>query len=197
MPRQLTRLARTFAARAACLEADAFESAGATTGARALAVVVLYAEWEEFVRRLITESALWRPVTASGNRVVRCPGLRSAADLDVAVRSLFGRPPNRPFTPGWGRAHPATRIATGLGLANRSEIINALGSSSSPAETVRLTRNFVAHRNRSTYDQLAAEVQQPLAWANVPSWVASRQHGRSRFGSWVEALTDVSLAAVV
>jgi hypothetical protein len=90
----------------------------------------------------------------------------------------------------------AAKIANGLRLCNRSVIVNSFGVSSSPANTVRIARNFIVHKNPSTSLQLTKELQRAVDWADVAGWVSTRSQGRTEFGLWVQSFTDIAYAAV-
>lgn len=181
---ELRRLARKLEWRLRILERE-FEQAGAD---RPYLTICAYAEWEEFCYRLVLESALGGSRTRSGHEL--------AGVAEVANRAQFD---------GWLRSNRATSLGTAnimskairaLALENRRHIQDAMTSQGSPANDLRLLRNFLAHRNAGTAVQVHAVVGQDPSVPQVIQHLGSNEgSGRTRFGVWSERLITIAYAA--
>jgi hypothetical protein len=192
----LGKLANEFASRAARCE-RAFDGS-LTPEARAYALVRLYAEWEEFSRRLVYVSATRTPITESGAMVPRAAGVRTPGDVHRQICILYRKRPTQNFTVAWGTPYQMVKICSHLGLGNESTINPAIQSTNSPANELRLLRNFLAHRNPSTALQVAPRPGlRTVGVDKVLQWLAGKQPGgRSLFGVWCGDLMDVARATV-
>ena len=162
-------------------------------------VVRLYDAWARFNRRLIFDSACARPMTANGTRLRSVPGVNSRNDVIPALRSAKGGRLPLWWEPKWGRSMECLGAARLLKIQNIGTVAAAIGASNSPAEKLRVTRNYFAHRNMET----AQAVQQLMNQAGtlglrhprefVSSYVSG---GVSVYESWVLDLLDIAEAAV-
>ncbi|MGH8623929.1 MAG: hypothetical protein ACREYC_01185 [Gammaproteobacteria bacterium] len=166
-------------------------------GEKAYAVISLYSEWEEFSKKLMMTSAFLKPVTTSGLIVPRAPGIRSEQDFRAQI-AVFYKRPGQNFAVAWGTPSKFIRLSLGLQLDNRNTLAAAMGSSTSPAENLRVYRNFLAHRNPGTALQVRNLFPQiPLTAEAVIAWLAMLlPGGRSQFGVWCEDLSDVARACI-
>jgi hypothetical protein len=191
---ELLSEANRFLSRAA--RCEAFFLGGPAMANRAYATIRLYSEWEEFCRRLIETSALRNPRTAGGVVVPRPPGIKDFQDVDKRLRKIFSKKPKQNYAVPWGTPYQMVRVSAGLGLANHQTIQAAILASNSPANDLRLIRNFLAHRNPGTALQLRHGISDHSV-ADTVNWLAALQlGGATRMEAWVEDLSDVALAAV-
>lgn len=191
--KNLVRLANRFATGATASELI-FGSARAE--AQAFAVVTLYAEWEEFSRHLVYASAAAKPIASDGRRIARAPGVRNYRDVDLSLKAWKRTRPNKPLVLHLGSPRTMVEACKYLALVNEQVIAPAILSQGSPANELRLVRNFLAHQNPSTARQVNSGPQGGLL--EVPSliaWLAQTQAGgRTRFGVWVSDLSAVARA---
>lgn len=186
-------MANRFVASAVCLE-RAFEEA--STHGRAFAVISLYADWEEFSRRLVYASAASRPSAADGRRIPRAPGIRSHGDVDSSLKAWKRRRPNQPLVLHLGYPRTMVEACKQLQLANERVISPAILSQGSPANDLRLARNFLAHQNPSTAGQvIGGPPPGSFQIDTFVGWLSQRQAGgRTRLGVWAGDLSAVARA---
>lgn len=164
---------------------------------RQMLIIKLYSEWERFFADLLEASSHRKPLTANSVRVQNAPGIRTKREFDAAVSRLYSRSPNRPFTPSWGIAKHVVKIANGVGLQNAPTIVNAVGSQSSPADQLRLIRNFYAHRNESTAQQVWRIPPPAPSLGSLDSWLEMIVlPTMPRILLWADELSDIATAAV-
>jgi hypothetical protein len=165
---------------------------------RAFATVSLYAAWEEYSRRLVYSSAYARPRAGSGSgrKVARAPGISTSSDVDVRLRKLKRTQPQYRLILHLGPPVQMVKTCQFLALTNEQVISPAILSQNSPAEQLRLIRNFLAHQNPDTADQVPlGPFQLTVQMTTATSWLAEKQAGgRTRFGVWVSDLADIARA---
>jgi len=146
---------------------------------------------------LIIESAGGEPTTSTGALVKRAPKVRSRKDVIPVLMSTY---PNRGREPYWSSPHESIDAATRLKIVNSTSVTAAFGVTPSPLPNIRVTRNFIAHRNEHTARDL-----QSLAVglglsprAQVDDIVNTRVvPGISLFERWILELRFMAEAAVV
>jgi hypothetical protein len=157
--------------------------------------VLLHSEWSNFCRSLILASASCEP-EVGGAVVGRVHNLRSQQDAAQWVTKALGLR----YEPRWGSAGEALRAASALGVGNLTQVSGALGATNSPANDLRILRNFIAHRNRST----ALDFR--VVWAAHGGAGPMRADallslivpaGESVFDSWLAQLRLISQAAAI
>jgi hypothetical protein len=191
-PPALIKLVNRFSTNALAAEAG-FEVGDAPS--RSFAVISLYADWEEFSRRLLYLSAAKRPIAADGRVVPRAPGIRTAADVDAA---LLKWKKQRRLVLHLGAPGAMVDACKALQVSNERVITAAVLAQQSPAEALRVARNFLAHQNPSTARQVVAgPTASALEVKALVSWLAEPLvGGRSRFGAWSGDLVSVARAAI-
>jgi len=196
MPTHLSALANRFGARAFQREAN-FTQSLASTSEKAYTVICLYADWEEFSENLLTTSARLKPITTSGVMVSRAPGIKDSSDFRTELARVYGKKPADRFSVGWGTPSRFVKIATKLQVRNQATLVSAIASASSPADDLRVFRNFLAHRNFDTARQVRARVPRlPLTVDALVGWLGNLlPGGRTQFGVWCEDLNDVARAS--
>lgn len=159
-----------------------------------MAIVRLHDAWARYCRELVVSSAGERPTTASGIRLPLAPGIRCRRDVIPTLLATFRGPR---YEPKWARAQKAIDAATRLHVANVQQIAAALGASNSPAEELRVVRNFLAHRGVDTARQvraLSVYSTRKLNWR-----LLAADHvgpGVTRFEDWVIRLEALAEAAI-
>lgn len=160
------------------------------------AVIRLLDSWGLFCKRLIISSAIGSTYTSSG--VVLPKGsYRSQSEAMIAARTtkkgLLGDEPR------WHDANIALSVAKKLSVPNLGQITNALGDANSPADQIRLLRNFCAHEgSQDCYEKLEAASWRPNIRTAVVEDVLSALQvgGRMRIDLWLDDLQALAHAAV-
>lgn len=191
--RDLTRLVNRFVTNAVGLEGK-FE--GSDPVGRAFSVISLYADWEEFSRRLLYSSAALRPLSSGRKRIPRAPGITSKSDVDLAIKLWKKARPNSRLVLHLGGPRAMADVCKALQLSNERIILPAVLSQHSPADELRLVRNFLAHQNPSTAFQVPRGSRTGnLDVAALINWLSETQTGgRTRFGVWGSDLAAVARA---
>ena len=117
---------------------------------RAHCVIRLFDAWSRFCRSLVVLSAGARPVTKTSGRLLHAPGIASVTDVLPKLRALHPKKPPW-WEPRWGRAGDCLDAARDLQIGNFPTVSAAIGSTPSPAEDIRIVRNFYAHRGAATF----------------------------------------------
>lgn len=120
-----------------------------------MCVVRLYDAWERTCRELVMASACDEPVTLTGHTVHCSPLAQRRGAVLPALRSTF--PHKKPpwWEPRWADSTEFLDVAQRLKLDNRSMLSLGMSITPSPAERLRRTRNFFAHRNQRTATEVA------------------------------------------
>lgn len=195
--KDLRRLANAFSTKAITFEA-AFAKAS-DNPEKAFAVISLYAAWEEFSRRLVFSSAAERPFAGNGRVVPRAPGIGGFADVDAKLRQLKRTRPQHRLIVHLGSPPAMVQACNHLDLANYQTISPAILSQNSPADELRLMRNFLAHRNPDTARQVSLPpTHRPIRTAVAINWLDRKlPGGRTQFGVWASDLSDVARACAM
>jgi hypothetical protein len=194
--RDLLRLANGFVSKTIRLEL-AFLSSSSVHD-RAFAAISLYAVWEEYSRRLVYSSAYAQPRTGGGisRTIARAPGISNISDLEQKLRKWKRLQPQYRLIVHLGAPSQMVRACQHLSLTNEQVISPAILSQNSPADRLRIVRNFLAHQNPDTASQVAMGPLQPrVDLTSVVGWLGEKQSGgRTRFGVWASDLGDVARA---
>ena len=162
---------------------------------REMSVIRLHDAWNRFCRELILSSASRKPITASGTRLSRAPGVNSYKDVVSVLLSTYKR---RKTEPAWHNPVECLDAADRLKVLNYAAISDGLSLSfSGPAPTTQLTalRNYFAHRNQVTSQSIANVAQGllitpvPRAYELVSKIVAP---GTTLFSLWVIRLKTMA-----
>jgi hypothetical protein len=115
-----------------------------------MVVVRLHDSWTRFCRELIVLSAYGNTTTLSGNPISKSNPLITdrASIIPLLMSSLYRKPQRN--EPRWGTARECIDAATRLGIQNLSTVAAAIGAANSPADQLRIVRNFYAHRKKET-----------------------------------------------
>lgn len=109
--------------------------------------------WEMYVRNFILLSATGRATDSGGPVPASVPRRYRTRE---GVSHYLLQQTNTRFEPKWYRPADAIRAANQLNIANAANVAAAIGSTPWPLENLRLTRNFFAHRSRSSASELRA-----------------------------------------
>lgn len=154
-----------------------------------MCIIRIHDSWTRFCRDLVTFSALGG-VTKSGTPLTQVSGIHTYRDVLTKYKSTFPAGQQPKFEPKWGTAHEAIKVAQRIGITNLRVISAALGSANSPANDLRVVRNFYAHRIHNTADKI-----KQLSWfsprmrlvpQDVPGGITTG--GISFFEQWVADL---------
>lgn len=149
--------------------------------------------WEMYVRNFILSSATGRASGFGGKVPASVPRVyRTREAVSHYLLQLTGKP----FEPKWYRPSDAINAATKLNIANVGNVAAAIGSTPWLLENLRLTRNFFAHRSRSSALALRA-----LNWFGPGDVIEVETTlfpfdagGVRRFESWCAAMKIVGRA---
>ena len=139
--------------------------------------------WEMYVRNFILLSATGYAVNSVGRIPASVPyGFKSRE----AVRALLLTRTRNRYEPKWYLPVDAIKAASLLQIHNLANVTAAIGSTPWPLEDLRLTRNFFAHRSRSSALELRA-----LHWFSPHDIIAVEttlipfeKGGVRRFNGW-------------
>ena len=194
--RDLRRLANSFATKAVGYEAQF--TAARDFRLQAFATISLYASWEEFSRKLLYSSAYCLPWAGGGRRIARAPGISTIRDVEGKLREMKRVKPQYRLIVHLGGPSQMVQACRYLQVANQQVVAPAITSQNSPADSLRIVRNFLAHQNPDTAGQLKLGPRYPdLELSTAIRWLGEVQAGgRTRFGVWVSDLSDVARACV-
>lgn len=149
--------------------------------------------WELYVRNFILLSATGRASGLAGPLPASVP--RAYRNREAVCHYLLQVTPRR-FEPKWYRPNDAINAARQLNVANFANVAAAIGSTPWPLEKLRLTRNFFAHRSRSSALELRA-----LNWFGPSDTIEVETTvfpfdvgGVRRFDAWCAAMKAVGRA---
>lgn len=165
---------------------------------RALCVIDLHNAWSQFCKDLVFVSALGGCRTRSGILLQKSPLLLASNDILGSLRATYARPKPHYWEPRWSIATEVIDACTRLGITNLSNVSAAIGSTTSVAEELRHTRNYVSHRKADT--ALKAINALPMHGAVSPLDIDSLltsyvNSGVTLFEHWVSSLSITSIAA--
>lgn len=159
--------------------------------------------WNRFVRRMILTSVEGETIGTSG--VVYQPGnIYTEVSALQHLQANRGRGSSYKFTngePNWYVPAAAVEMAQSLGAPNVNAISGALLSStvvlgpavvSVPLEEIRISRNFCAHKNWKTMQDLRRF--DPNV-ATLREFLRVKNAGSHRFDDWLDALNAIAEAA--
>lgn len=164
---------------------------------RVACVINLNDYWSQFCKNVMVSSAVGGWTSRSGVMLSRVTGLGSNNDVMGLLRSTYrSRPPF--WEPNWTVASDFIDACRRVGISNLADVSAAIGATGSPAEELRLTRNYLAHRNADT----AARAISVLAFygatapLDVDAVITRPAHaGAHLFETWVNGLTAVAFTA--
>jgi hypothetical protein len=202
--RRLVSLHRTFAAETYLVRRIFAEAVGRLTSGMAqdqqarmaaeMAIVRLYASWGLFCRRLVLASATGHIETLGGVVLSKAPGVRRARDVIPLLMSTYKK---RKYEPEWAVAADCLDAAARLKVANLTTLRASLGSVTSPANDVRIVRNFFAHRSDYSVKTIRAQPWYTSGLRlNVEDLLACPTATGMAMSSWIARLEIVALAAV-
>ncbi len=117
---------------------------------RETCVIRVHDAWSRFCRELIVISASCAPTTLSGTLIPKAPNIRTKGDVIPAIL----RNKHYKYEPRWGDPTDCLRAARVVGVRNYPSLLTALSASPSPIDDIRRVRNFIAHRNHQTAQEV-------------------------------------------
>lgn len=179
-----------------------YESAAASGFDRAsqlaceMAIVRLHDSWARCCRNIVLRSACGCQ-TLGGARVAAAVGVTNEAEALAKYFATFRRS-RLPQEPKWHSARDAIDAAQRIEISNRAEVVAALSSSSSPAETMRKVRNYYAHRTRDTVAKaMATGIFPTLTVPYVFNLNKPGAGGETILRAWIRELRLIADAAMV
>lgn len=115
-----------------------------------MAVIRLHDSWARCCKEIVILSALGNVSTLGGVRISR--SLPATVNRVLIIQILLNLSKSR-YEPKWARPRDCIAAATKLSVYNLNTISAAIGATNSPAEEVRVVRNFYAHRGQYTFSQ--------------------------------------------
>lgn len=159
-------------------------------------VVSLVDCWADFHRSVILSSAVGGVRTSSGTVLPLGP-IRSKSDALLAAKtSLRGKVGNEPR---WHDADQSIATAKKLNIANFNDYSLAVGDANSPADQIRLVRNFFCHERSDCAEKLRSAKWFSKSMDLSPVGVSglSRSDGRLNFDYWIDELQLISSLCVI
>lgn len=164
---------------------------------RVEAVIRLHDCWVKFCRELVIQSALGGQ-TAGGAPLTRIPNVARPDDVIAQLRARYPRKPPY-WEPRWGDARECGDASRDLNVGNLNTIRAALGATTSPAEELRLVRNYFAHRARDTHQKVRPYAQRrglPIRFQPEQMLQIAVAPGQVLFEAWVTDLLVVAEASI-
>lgn len=160
-----------------------------------MCVIRLHDFWSYFCRHLVIYSASGKATTSTGFHIPAAPGINGIPNVIPVLMSSYRRRRNEP---SWYLAFDCLDAAQRLNIGNLSKMMVAIGSSASPADEIRLTRNFLAHRGNETARQIhnyyGAGTLRSLRIQDIAGVIVSA--GSTRFENWVSDFRLIAEMAV-
>ena len=119
-----------------------------------MSVIRLHDSWARFCRELVIQSAGCKPYTANGIQLPLAPSIRRKSEV---ISVLFNTYQRRRFEPKWARPSECIDAARRLNIANLGTVSATIGATNSPAEDLRLVRNFFVHRAENSANEIKAK----------------------------------------
>jgi len=159
----------------------------------------LHDSWARYCRSVVFASAADEPSALDGSIIARAPGIASRDDVWPHLAARL-RAANRPcrYEPRWGDATQCANAVDMLGLSNSARLKAALQYQNSPVETLRLLRNFYAHRCDDTGHKLPVVRRELRLAPNVdPGRIPGTPYGNSVvLRVWIAQLRIMATAMV-
>ncbi len=158
-----------------------------------MVVIRMHDAWSRFCRDLVITSAVGNTQTLGGVTIPKSPVINSRADV---IPALLAKYKKRKYEPNWYDAVECLGAAQRLAITNLSTVSAAIGAANSPAEEIRIVRNFYAHRKHgSAQNALATGLFSARSWPVVFDLVNYKIAGETVIESWVRGLTSVAVTA--
>lgn len=163
-------------------------------------IIMLHDAWAQFCRTLFIQSSIGGYQTRGNVILTRATNFHGASPNDPVAALRLRRRNSPPYwEPNWSVSGEFIRALQGIGAPNQLSISSAIGSTSSPAEQLRHTRNFLAHRTPDTAKKLVSELARygaslPVNLETIMG-VSPRSGYSNLFDMWVDDLISVAFAA--
>lgn len=155
-----------------------------------MAVIRMHDAWARYCRELVILSATGNTATLNG--VIVPEVIRRRSDVVPILLATYKK---QKYEPRWEKATECIDAASRLKVSNLTTLTAALGAANSPAEEIRLVRNFYAHRKRGAAAR-ALECNGFKGPRPVVFDLASyRNAGETYIDSWSSGLVLVATAA--
>jgi hypothetical protein len=161
-------------------------------------VINLHNQWFNFCRTLVIKSSEGGATTRSGILLSRSTVLPIGIDTIVELRRLSGSRLPPFWEPHWADASGIIAACRTLNTPNFSNITAAIGVTNSPAEAIRVSRNYLSHKNLGTANKVVTELighgaRLPLDLDALLLQVVSPN--TTLFKSWVDDLSMMAFNA--
>ncbi len=123
-------------------------------------VVLVHDIWSRFCRDIIIESAYSQPITATGRRIPKAPGISDKGSVLDKIKRFNG---NSAIFP-WHITIRCTRLSNRLRLNNSATINTSLVTTPSYNYTISLIRNFFVHKNKISADKMRKHFDDDLSF---------------------------------
>lgn len=158
-------------------------------------VISLLDAWSDFNRSVVLKSAVGKCTTVGGSIL---PKGKYVAEAEALIAAKTSRKGKIGVEPRWHDARESVATAKKLSLGNYLTYSAAISSLSSPADQIRLVRNFFAHERSDCAEKLMASAGfvsgMDLSPTGVTGFVIS--DSRMVFEFWVDELQLIAAASV-
>ena len=156
-------------------------------------ILQLQIEWDLFVRGVVLDSASGRFFDSNGSRITTSHS-KSIYSREHASHILIGTYRKRDREPDWYMPKDAIDAADRLKVSNYNSIAGALGVSPWKLHDLRVIRNFVAHRSKSTAEDIRSIAWVPKGCSLEASSLVflPAPGGSPQFHEWVNFMRAIS-----
>jgi hypothetical protein len=157
-------------------------------------VISLVDAWADFNRSIIIESALGNICTSSGIILPRGTFKKHSDCLAAACTNWRGQVGSEPR---WHDSLTAIATARRLNISNFNTVSLALGAVSSPADQMRLVRNYFCHERSDCAEKVrtAPWFQRGMSLEPLGITGITTADGRTNFDVWIDELELIASAA--
>jgi hypothetical protein len=166
-------------------------------------LVSLWDAWNRFVRSLVLASCSGPTQGLSGT--IHTPAVartEQQAMSEVSAQASTAKLRLVAGEPKWFDSRVISSVGSILGLANTGAMIGAMSAYQvmlgpfpvdNPIESIRVCRNFVAHKGVSTMSDVAAAIGTPFG--DMRTVLRAKRSGVEVFSEWKEACLAIAEAA--
>lgn len=166
---------------------------------QATCVIRLHDEWARYCRAVVLASASGKASTLRGVAIPRSPLVARGQSALAALRSTNARWLRiNIWEPKWHEPSRAIDAAARLRISNYADFSAGLGATSVAPEELRVVRNYLAHRHRTTADELVnvkrrVGIPRSARPEEIPRWI--RSNGSVLVSEWSEELLRLARQA--
>ena len=154
-------------------------------------LIRIHNEWELFVRNFILDSATGQFFSSTGH--IKSNLFQKFISRERACDFLLDHKPKK-SEPKWYSSKEAILAATKLELSNLSHISAVLGVTPWEIESLRLIRNFIAHKSKLSAREIRSSAIGPLSGTISPAALAYTfsKTGAKNYECWIGFMKSIS-----